>query len=178
MRVLAMRRISAVWTDRAEKVSDFAPAVFQGWDQGWELAPDVAGLARAAAAAACATTERGRMRRANDQRSAARQQESQTKQKRSATTSRAGVKAIEVAGRILDLLARAEQPIALRDLAAAGQMSSGKAHRYLASFIASGLARQDPCSPAMVKCALSSISTVTRHLNSTLQRVICTLLCR
>src|SRR5947209_8515965 len=66
------------------------------------------------------------------------------KQKRSATTSRAGVKAHEVAARILDLLARAKQPIALRDLAAAGQMSSGKAHRYLASFIASGLARQDP----------------------------------
>src|SRR3954465_8132099 len=86
MRVLAMRRISAGWTDRAETVSDFAPAVFQGWDQGWELAPDVAGLARAAAAAACATTERGRMRRANDQRSAARQRESQTKQKRSATS--------------------------------------------------------------------------------------------
>jgi len=66
------------------------------------------------------------------------------KRKRSTDTSRAGVKAIEVAGRILDLLARAAQPIALRDLAAAGHMSPGKAHRYLASFIASGLARQDP----------------------------------
>ncbi len=55
-----------------------------------------------------------------------------------------GVKAIEVAGRILDLLARAEQPVALRDLAAAGHMSPGKAHRYLASFVASGFARQDP----------------------------------
>lgn len=66
-----------------------------------------------------------------------------TRSKRSKDTSRAGVKAIEVAGRILDLLARAEQPIALRDLAAAGHMSPGKAHRYLASFVASGLARQD-----------------------------------
>src|SRR5437764_7586587 len=28
------------------------------------------------------------------------------------------------------------------------------------------------CRPARVKCALSSISTVTRHLNSTRQRVI------
>jgi DNA-binding IclR family transcriptional regulator len=62
----------------------------------------------------------------------------------SGDASRTGVKAIEVAGRILDLLARTEQPVALRDLAAAGQMSPGKAHRYLASFVASGLARQDP----------------------------------
>jgi DNA-binding IclR family transcriptional regulator len=56
---------------------------------------------------------------------------------------RAGVKAIEVAGRILDLLARSQQPVALRELAAAGHMSPGKAHRYLASFVASGLAQQD-----------------------------------
>jgi DNA-binding IclR family transcriptional regulator len=56
---------------------------------------------------------------------------------------RAGVKAVEVAGQILDLLARTPQPIALRDLAAAGHMSPGKAHRYLASFVASGLAQQD-----------------------------------
>jgi DNA-binding IclR family transcriptional regulator len=56
---------------------------------------------------------------------------------------RGGVKAVEVAGQILDLLARTSQPIALRDLAAAGHMSPGKAHRYLASFVASGLARQD-----------------------------------
>lgn len=57
---------------------------------------------------------------------------------------RIGVKAIEVAGRILEQLARSEQPLALRQLAAAGHMSPGKAHRYLASFVASGLARQDP----------------------------------
>lgn len=66
-----------------------------------------------------------------------------TRGERSREAGRAGVKAIEVAGRILDLLARTEQPVALRDLAAAGHMSPGKAHRYLASFVASGLARQD-----------------------------------
>jgi DNA-binding IclR family transcriptional regulator len=57
---------------------------------------------------------------------------------------RSGIKAIEVAGRVLELLARSEQPVALRELAAAGHMSPGKTHRYLASFVASGLARQDP----------------------------------
>src|SRR4029450_7966204 len=57
---------------------------------------------------------------------------------------RRGIKAVEVAGRILDHLARAQTPVALRELAAAGGMSPGKVHRYLASFLASGLARQDP----------------------------------
>ena len=57
---------------------------------------------------------------------------------------RRGIKSVEVAGQILDHLARAQTPVALRELAAAGRMSPGKVHRYLASFVASGLARQDP----------------------------------
>jgi DNA-binding IclR family transcriptional regulator len=57
---------------------------------------------------------------------------------------RRGIKAVEVAGQILDHLARAQTPVALRELATAGRMSPGKTHRYLASFLASGLARQDP----------------------------------
>src|SRR5215467_11164984 len=57
---------------------------------------------------------------------------------------RRGVKAVEVAGRMLDHLAHNQAPVALRELAAAGRMSPGKVHRYLASFVASGLARQDP----------------------------------
>jgi DNA-binding IclR family transcriptional regulator len=56
---------------------------------------------------------------------------------------RKGIKSVEVAGRILDHLARAPTPVALRELAAAGHMSPGKVHRYLASFLVSGLARQD-----------------------------------
>src|SRR5262245_19171579 len=57
---------------------------------------------------------------------------------------RRGIKSVEVAGQILDHLARAQTSVALRELAAAGRMSPGKVHRYLASFVASGLARQDP----------------------------------
>jgi DNA-binding IclR family transcriptional regulator len=57
---------------------------------------------------------------------------------------RRGIKAVEVAGRILDHLARAQTSVALRELAAAGRMSPGKVHRYLASFLTIGLARQDP----------------------------------
>ena len=61
-----------------------------------------------------------------------------------ASEGRKGIKAVEVAGQILDHLARAQTPVALRELAAAGSMSPGKVHRYLASLVASGLARQDP----------------------------------
>ena len=57
---------------------------------------------------------------------------------------RRGIKSVEVAGRILDHLARAQMPVPLRELATAGGMSPGKVHRYLASLLASGLARQDP----------------------------------
>ena len=57
---------------------------------------------------------------------------------------RTGVKAVESAGRILEVLARAQKPVAVRELATGGRMSPGKAHRYLASLVTSGLARQDP----------------------------------
>src|SRR5262245_24915117 len=57
---------------------------------------------------------------------------------------RRGVKAVEVACRLLEHLAQTETHVALRELAVASRMSPGKAHRYLASFVASGLARQDP----------------------------------
>jgi DNA-binding IclR family transcriptional regulator len=61
-----------------------------------------------------------------------------------AAEARKGIKSVEVAGQILNRLARAPASVALRELAAAGHMSPGKVHRYLASFLASGLARQDP----------------------------------
>jgi DNA-binding IclR family transcriptional regulator len=78
---------------------------------------------------------------------------------------RRGIKAVEVAGRILDHLARAQKSVALRDLAAAGGMSPGKVHRYLASFLASGLARQDPdtrqyaLGPLAVRLGLAALNS-------------------
>jgi DNA-binding IclR family transcriptional regulator len=57
---------------------------------------------------------------------------------------RRGTKAVEVAAKLLDHLARAQEPVAVRELAAAGRMSPGKVHRYLASFVETGLARQNP----------------------------------
>ena len=68
---------------------------------------------------------------------------SDVRQRRALRGGRRGIKAVEVAGLLLDHLARAQAPVSLRDLASAGHMSPGKVHRYLTSFVASGLARQD-----------------------------------
>ncbi len=76
-----------------------------------------------------------------------------------------GIKAVETAGRILEVLARAQKPVALRELAAAGHMSPGKVHRYLASFLSSGLARQDPdtrryyLGPLAMRLGLSALNS-------------------
>jgi DNA-binding IclR family transcriptional regulator len=78
---------------------------------------------------------------------------------------RRGIKSVEVAGRILDHLASAQSPVALRELAAAGRMSPGKVHRYLASFLTSGLARQDPdtrkyaLGPLALRLGLAALSS-------------------
>ena len=78
---------------------------------------------------------------------------------------RTGIKAIEVACRILEVLARAQKPSALRDLAAGSHMSPGKAHRYLVSFLTSGLARQDAdtrrysLGPLAMRLGLSALSS-------------------
>ena len=78
---------------------------------------------------------------------------------------RRGIKSVEVAGRILDHLARVQAPVALRELAAAGRMSPGKVHRYLASFLASGLAHQVPetrkyaLGPLAMRIGLAALSS-------------------
>lgn len=56
---------------------------------------------------------------------------------------RNGIKAITVAGRILEALANAHEPIALREIATSSRMAPSKVHRYLSSFLTTGLARQD-----------------------------------
>jgi DNA-binding IclR family transcriptional regulator len=82
-----------------------------------------------------------------------------------ANHSRRGIKAIEVAGQILDHLAQSQTPVALRELAAAGRMSPGKVHRYLVSFLATGLARQNPetrqytLGPLAMRLGLASLSS-------------------
>jgi DNA-binding IclR family transcriptional regulator len=54
-----------------------------------------------------------------------------------------GIQSLEVAGRLLQALSRAGQPMMLKDLAADAAMPAAKAHRYLVSFQRIGLVEQD-----------------------------------
>jgi DNA-binding IclR family transcriptional regulator len=54
-----------------------------------------------------------------------------------------GIQSIEVGGRLLLALAHHGQPLALKDLAAAADMSAAKAHPYLVSFIKLGLVERE-----------------------------------
>lgn len=57
-----------------------------------------------------------------------------------------GVQSVEVAGRILAVLADSTKPMMLRDIAEAAQMPPGQAHPYLVSFRKIGLVEQDEAS--------------------------------
>jgi DNA-binding IclR family transcriptional regulator len=53
-----------------------------------------------------------------------------------------GIQSIEVGARLLEALCESQQPMMLRDLAAAAQMPAPQAHRYLVSFARMGLVDQ------------------------------------
>jgi len=55
-----------------------------------------------------------------------------------------GVKSIEVGSRLIQALVESAGAMTLKDLAGASNMMPGKAHRYLVSFVRTGLVRQDP----------------------------------
>lgn len=57
---------------------------------------------------------------------------------------RQGIQSIEVGFRLLHVLCEAKHPMMLRDLAAASGMPAAKAHRYLVSFMRTGLVEQNP----------------------------------
>ena len=54
-----------------------------------------------------------------------------------------GVQSVEVAGRILAVLAQSTRPMMLRDIAEAADMPPGQAHPYIVSFRKIGLVEQD-----------------------------------
>ena len=56
---------------------------------------------------------------------------------------RQGIQSIEVGFRLLRTLTAAQRPLMLRDLASASGMPAAKAHRYLVSFMRTGLVEQD-----------------------------------
>jgi DNA-binding IclR family transcriptional regulator len=76
---------------------------------------------------------------------------------------RAGIQSVEVGFALLDVMAQAQGPLMLRDLAAAAGMSAAKAHRYLVSFQRLNLVHQDAQStrynlgPAALRLGLAAL---------------------
>jgi DNA-binding IclR family transcriptional regulator len=56
---------------------------------------------------------------------------------------RRGVQSVDTGMRLLEVLEKADGPLALKDLSAAAALDPSGAHRYLASFARCGLVRQD-----------------------------------
>ncbi len=79
---------------------------------------------------------------------------------------RAGIQSVEVGFTLLEVLAKADGPLMLRDLAASASMSAAKAHRYLVSFQRLGLVHQDASStrydlgPSALQLGLAPLTPV------------------
>ena len=56
---------------------------------------------------------------------------------------RRGIQSIDTGIRLLEVMEKAEGPLALKDLAARADLDPSSAHRYLASFVRCGLVRQE-----------------------------------
>jgi DNA-binding IclR family transcriptional regulator len=56
---------------------------------------------------------------------------------------RRGIQSVDTGMRLLEVLQKADGPLALKDLSAAAELDPSSAHRYLASFTRCGLVRQD-----------------------------------
>lgn len=64
----------------------------------------------------------------------------------SLSSERQGIQSIEVGFRLLDVMAKTNRPMMLRDIAKGAGMPAAKAHRYMVSFIRIGLVEQDSAS--------------------------------
>ena len=56
---------------------------------------------------------------------------------------RRGIQSIDTGIRLLEMMEKADGPLALKELSAGADMDPSSAHRYLASFVRCGLVRQD-----------------------------------
>src|SRR5437763_12385177 len=56
---------------------------------------------------------------------------------------RRGIQSIDTGIRLLEVLEKADGPLALKELSARAEMDPSGAHRYLASFVRCGLVRQE-----------------------------------
>lgn len=76
---------------------------------------------------------------------------------------RKSIQSVEYGVRLLEVLAAAPGTLALRDVAKAGRMSRSQTHRYLLSYVNTGLVRQDPATgdyelgPVALRIGLSAL---------------------
>ena len=56
---------------------------------------------------------------------------------------RRGIQSIDTGIRLLEVLEKADVPLALKDVSAQSELDPSSAHRYLASFVRCGLVRQE-----------------------------------
>src|SRR3989442_12288140 len=56
---------------------------------------------------------------------------------------RRGIQSIDTGIRLLEVMERADGPLALKELSARAELDPSSAHRYLASFVRCGLVRQE-----------------------------------
>ncbi len=79
-------------------------------------------------------------------------------------TASKGINSVEIGIRVLDVLARANGPLALRDISRLSELSPSQAHRYLASLIRQAMVVQDPNSghydlgPTAVRIGLAALN--------------------
>ena len=62
---------------------------------------------------------------------------------------RKGIQSLEHGARLLEALVKSRKAMPLKTLAAMAGMSASMAHRYLTSFIRTGLVEQDPVSSSL-----------------------------
>jgi DNA-binding IclR family transcriptional regulator len=60
------------------------------------------------------------------------------------TPKRRGIQSVDTGVKLLEVLERADGPLALKDLSARAELDPSSAHRYLASFVRCGLVQQYP----------------------------------
>lgn len=79
---------------------------------------------------------------------------------------RSGIQSVGIGLRVLDVLATLDGPAALGVIAQASDLSASQAHRYLASLVASGMAKQDPATgrydlgPGALRLGLGALARV------------------
>lgn len=79
---------------------------------------------------------------------------------------RQGIQSVEAGLRVLHAMAERARPMSLKDIAAAADMTASNTHRYMVSFVRTGMARQDALTghyelgPFAIRLGLAALSGV------------------